>query len=108
MGNDAGYWLPLLAQRQTTVPPLIYTTEGMSMDKLLALREIADKERDGTIDDPEQLCWLRRQGIDYIYVGARPGGVLTSQRVERNTGIRPLFRLENVGVYNILACETRR
>lgn len=34
IGSDAGYWLPLLAQRDTTLPPMIYAWEAADVTAL--------------------------------------------------------------------------
>jgi hypothetical protein len=83
VGTDAGWWLPLLAGRQVSVPPLSYGSE-LSSDPDLASRtdalaatlrgarlsDLRAKSIDLTGDDA--LAALRAAGITHIYIGAQP------------------------------------
>jgi len=88
VGSDGGWWLPLLAGRMTTVPPINYGFEkdpspGFS-EKINALTfEIQEKG----IQDITVLSQLQTQGISYAYVGQRQGLV--------NSG-GPLFTVEQL------------
>ena len=71
MGSDAGYWLPVLARRRTTLPPLFYGVgppgQVATIDSLAA-----SVNRDAT--DPAALAALgRRIGARYVFIGTRGG-----------------------------------
>lgn len=82
-GSDAGWWLPLLSGRQSSLPPLAYGSErGVSevpavrdatINLWIALRgaPLADG-RPIRIDvtRPEALSLLRARGITHVYSGA--------------------------------------
>lgn len=76
VGSDGGWWLPLLAKRKTTMPPLAYVFEQEHMvgDKLrikglITFGQINDLSTDQAIDH------LRAEGITHLYVAQRRGMV---------------------------------
>jgi hypothetical protein len=82
-GTDAGWWLPLLAGRQTTVPPMTYGSELHEDPAFLERthRLIATLRRAPLTDErskivdltrPEALEALHGAGVNYIYIGAQP------------------------------------
>ena len=72
VGTDAGYWIPLLAKRRTTMPSVLYYQgdpayrEGIN--ELARLVEEAE-----SVDDPALVERLAREGITHVYVGSRGG-----------------------------------
>jgi hypothetical protein len=64
-GVDAGYWIPYLIGRRTTVGPMIanlaphYTNWMVEMSR-----------RVGEAPDDDALVWLWQRGVRYIYLGA--------------------------------------
>jgi hypothetical protein len=75
-GSDGGWWLWWTANRRATVDPAVYTVEsGVSptcrsevTENFIALN-LAHT-------DPARLSMeMRKQGIDYVYVGARGGRI---------------------------------
>ncbi|HEU5089368.1 MAG TPA: DUF6541 family protein, partial [Roseiflexaceae bacterium] len=81
-GTDAGWWLPLLAGRQTNVPPLTYGSERMAepngaqriSDVVATLRRapLADTsahEIDLSSSRSQQV--LREEDIRYVYIGSQ-------------------------------------
>jgi hypothetical protein len=82
-GTDAGWWIPLLAQRATTLPPLNYGGErGERPDYQLGVNALAKKLRGRSLTDPTPvrvdlsrpvaLKTLESNEIDYVYIGAHP------------------------------------
>jgi hypothetical protein len=76
VGADAGWWLPLLANRTTTVPPMNYGSEVGPFPNFLSWinqlsREVAQKG----ISDPEVYSMLVDRGITHVYIGQRQGRV---------------------------------
>jgi hypothetical protein len=82
-GTDGGWWIPLLAGRQTNLPPMTYGgerwesstyySEVNGLPEALRGRPL----RDGTpvrvdLTVPANLQLLRDRGIDYVYSGANP------------------------------------
>lgn len=80
-GSDAGWWIPLLAERQSTLPPITYGTErGPTDDYALRVNAVSaalrqrplTDERPVLIDLTSQraLSILRDNGVTHIYSGA--------------------------------------
>jgi hypothetical protein len=80
-GTDAGWWIPLLARRATTLPPLTYGSEkGERPAYLLGVNALVKKLRGRELTDPTPLRvdlsrpvavkTLTANAIDYVYIGA--------------------------------------
>lgn len=80
-GTDAGWWLPLLTGRQSSLPPITYGTEwGEEQDYATQVNRLATTLRGHPLTNlsplavdlttPAVLRALREEGIDYIYSGA--------------------------------------
>ena len=75
-GSDGGWWLPLLAKRQTSLPPLTYGSEqGPQPDYILWINKLTSEIRDKGITHPDVLALLRARAIGYVYIGQREGRV---------------------------------
>ena len=81
-GTDAGWWLPLLAGRQVTVPPITYGSEqGQAPGYRGQVNRLAAKLRGRPLADARPvrvdltgdaaLELLRQEHIRYVYIGAR-------------------------------------
>lgn len=76
VGSDAGWWIPLLALRQSTVPPLTYAAElGITPDYGQKVKAFHDQIKAEGIMTPEALELMKEQGITHIYIGQRHGHV---------------------------------
>lgn len=82
-GSDAGWWLPLLAGRWASLPPLTYGSElGERVDYQKHLNNFVAALRGRPLSDPRPLlvdlttrsAWgaLRSAGATYVYNGAHP------------------------------------
>jgi hypothetical protein len=77
VGSDAGWWLPLLAHRLTTLPPMPYGTEqsGVRAD----YREFVNLQTKLTqaygLERSEVREFLLGQGVTYVFIGQRQGRV---------------------------------
>ena len=83
VGTDAGWWLPLMANRQTNVPPMTYGSEqsmpadwGPKVNQLAALTRRAplNDERKQAVDlsIPKIQQALRNAHLRYVYIGSQP------------------------------------
>jgi hypothetical protein len=108
VGTDGGWWLPLLAGRQVTTPPLNYTSESHSWPGYLAwtnalLAQIQEKG----IDDPETLQELARRGVSHVYVGQLNGQVNNSlpllklDELQASTHFTPIYHQDRVWIFEI-------
>lgn len=75
VGSDGGWWLPLLAQRQVSVPPLNYANELLPGSDFRQRVDDLGKLAPDELGDPEALALLRREGITHVYIGQRQGRV---------------------------------
>ncbi len=68
-GLDAGYWIPLLAERQVTVPPEIYASDGSAE----YMKFINQRLRDLLASDTPEKLWetMQRYDITHVYIGYR-------------------------------------
>jgi hypothetical protein len=82
-GTDAGWWIPLLAQRATTLPPLTYGSEQgerpryhqdvNALIKKLRGRDLTDATPQNVdLSRPVALKTLDSNAIGYVYIGAHP------------------------------------
>lgn len=110
VGSDAGWWLPILASRQTTVPPLTYGTElpadSAYRQQVLSLG-IAIQERG--LHDLDTLDLARRQGITHVYLGQRQGsvnssgaGVIEPGKLVQSPHFQPVYHQDRVWVFEIV------
>jgi hypothetical protein len=76
VGSDGGWWLPLLADRSTTVPPLSYASElGPESDLSQRVSAVGKAMLEYEPEDPEFVAVLQDQGVTHVYIGQRQGGV---------------------------------
>jgi hypothetical protein len=109
VGSDGGWWLPLLAGRQNTVPPLTYGSElepgepyRQQVEDLAHLAQTRDP------DDPALLDLLRQQGVTHVYVGQRQGRVnyngpnlLDPGKLLASPHYRPIYHQDRVWIFEI-------
>jgi len=69
VGTDAGYWLSVLAKRETMPPPSLYVL-GMP-SQVAQTNRVSEMTAAGRVD-PES---LRRAGLTHVFVGARGGPI---------------------------------
>lgn len=113
VGSDGGWWLPVLAHRQTTLPPLLYISErGPRPDYRLWVNELYAVIHARGVTDPAALALLRERGVTYVYIGQRGGSVGydgSEQALDPATlRASAMFRLVyNRGQVSIFALEAR-
>ncbi|NJP04908.1 MAG: hypothetical protein HC837_04370 [Chloroflexaceae bacterium] len=78
-GSDGGWWLPLLAQRSTTLPPYTYGTEqGPTPDYKEQVEYLTQEILTKGIDHPDVQQLLHQRGVTHAYIGQRQGLVNTT------------------------------
>ena len=78
IGIDAGYWLPLLADRATVTSPMTYAVEHATTPDFLA-DLVAVDQLEGHLTSPQALATLRSQGVTHVYVGAHGGPIVVDE-----------------------------
>lgn len=82
VGADGGWWLPLMTERQTNLPPLTYGIEAGSGDEYLNITNtLAENIQTYGITDTKIIEELINNGYYYVYIGQRMGLVNNSSPV---------------------------
>jgi len=76
-GGDAGWWIPLLAQRQNTMPPqyAILNESPIQPDYTQRMVDLVNSLETVSLDSEEGTQLLCREGITQIYIGQGQGKV---------------------------------
>ena len=88
-GGDAGYWLPVLAQRWVDVPPLFYATA--TSDQVQAVNDAASQTSHGAADPAALAVLAKSIGARYVFIGARDGD-LDPAALVRSGYFRTVYR----------------
>jgi len=106
VGIDAGYWIPLLTDRQTVVPPMAFTIERVNdpeyPDNLRKLEGL-----NGRLTTDEGLKLLAKEGVDYVYVGAQ-GGSINPEELLKSPYFRVVYEDESVYIFEVLVESAAR
>lgn len=116
VGSDGGWWLPLLAQRQVTVPPLAYSGEvPLEAGARLRIHELNAGVHDRAPDDPALLALLQAEGVTHVYVGQRQGRVNSSGENAINPHLliesasyRLVYQQDRVWIFEVLGIPPAR
>jgi len=74
IGVDAGYWIPLLTGRETTVPPMIYGFEN-PLDEGYPAQVSALSRAFASLDSADALRLLRENKVTHVYVGRHKSNI---------------------------------
>jgi hypothetical protein len=110
VGGDAGWWLPLLARRAATLPPINYTSELGPVPEYPAwVRALPTAIRQHGLDDPAVLALLKERGVTHAYIGQRQeqsgGGepfVFSLADLLASPHFRPVYHEDRVWVFEFL------
>lgn len=110
VGSDGGWWLPLLAGRANTVPPLNYRTEqGPWPEYRERVLDIVRQLQQTGVDDPATLALLEEQGITHVYVGQQQGrvnyrgpDVLDPAALLDSPHYRPVYHQDRVWIFELV------
>jgi hypothetical protein len=96
-GIDAGYWIPYLAHRETTIPVETYVTDGSTEFMELVNRRARDLLAAST---PEMLWQVMRQyNVTHLYLGSRPTNLNPEFFLEDPARFRPLYSANGVWIF---------
>ncbi len=109
VGSDGGWWLPLLAERATNLPPLNYSAESSFnpdyREQINGLVEIVLTEG---IEDPQVYAQLRDLGITHVYLGQLQGRVnnpnpgLNAETLVSSPLYRPVYHQDQVWIFELV------
>ena len=72
VGNDGGYWLPILARRRVTQPSVLYAQGSIAFRD--AVNDLARAVEDAeSLDEPGLIERLEQAGVTHVFVGERGG-----------------------------------
>jgi hypothetical protein len=96
LGSDAGWWLPLLTGRPTTLPPMIYGVErGPRPGYRDWVNELTILYQSSDPDAPDLREMLRSRGVTHVYVGQQ--GARASMQLDGAFAFDPQAFLESDG-----------
>jgi hypothetical protein len=108
-GSDAGWWLPLLAGMQTTLPPLNYGMElGPFPEYRQWINELTAEIQAKGIDDPRVLDMLAERGVTHVFIGQQEGKVnnahplITAESLLDSPNYQQVFNLDQVRIFEII------
>ncbi|MEJ2210413.1 MAG: hypothetical protein P8129_15450 [Anaerolineae bacterium] len=110
VGADGGWWLPLLAGRQVTVPPLTYGGEvPLEAAARLRIRDLNLAISESAPDDPDLMALLQAEGVTHVYVGQRQGRVnnpgpspLDPGLLAHSANYRLIYHQDRVWIFEIV------
>ncbi len=95
-GQDGGYWIHVLTDRRTVLPPALYTVAA-PRDVVARTNAFLEQwAQADSLEDPRLRAMLREQGVTHIYIGAK-GGHMKPDKLLSSPYVRLLY--ENAGVY---------
>jgi len=102
-GSDAGWWIPLLAGRANTAPPITYATEASSEpDYVTQINDLVRTVQDSAIDDPATVQFLRQNGVSHVYIGQKGGPLLDVERLQASALYRSVYQQGQVQIFEIV------
>ena len=111
VGADGGWWLPLLAGRQISLPPISYSYETGQTDAqgLEGARLVTEEIQAKGVTHPDVLALLAQRGINYVYIGQGQGRVnysgpyvLDPLRLASDPHFEAVYHQDRVWIFEIL------
>jgi hypothetical protein len=108
VGTDGGWWLPLLADRDTTQPPVPYIIEDSFIpDYRELVNGLIDEINQKGIDHPDILDQIQKREITHIYLGQQQGLVnslspmLTPADLLSNPHFELIYHHDRVWIFKV-------
>ena len=102
VGIDVGYWIPLLAHRATTLPPMIYPLEWSGFPPLLtglgASRELLSRQGDEASSTGKALS---EYGVTHVFTEAEHW-TITRGRIAQEEQLRKVYRQDRVWMFEVV------
>ncbi len=109
VGSDGGWWIPLLTQRRSTMPPQYPLLVERPVDRQYnqMVVDMVSKVRQQGVTSPDTIALLCRYGITHVYVGQEQGRIgtpppqpmLSLANLERSPYYSTLYRQDKVGIF---------
>lgn len=98
IGTDGGYWIPLIAGRESILPPGLYPWVMPPKRVVSITRLLGAWYEDGNVRDPAILDELRRSGVTHLYFGPF-NRMAIRQAMGGLPGVVRVYAAENVEIY---------
>jgi hypothetical protein len=99
IGIDAGYWLPLIADRQTVTLPMIFDIEKFRQpDGLRPLLDLYNLGADLTTQPA--VDYLHKEQISYVYIGEK-GGPINVDLLLKSDHFSLVYQKDKVYVFRV-------
>jgi len=113
VGSDAGWWLPMLAQRSTSLPPINYGFEqGTHPDYRKQVNSLVEQLEYNGANSAHIRELLIGGGFTHIYIGQLQGSVnnsgepiLDPEVLRASPFYRPIYHQDRVWIFEILPVE---
>jgi hypothetical protein len=109
VGSDGGWWMPLLGERKTTLPPILYISEtGLRPDYIAWVNELTFQIYEKGMEHPDVIASLTERGVTHVYVGqlqgrANYGGPVIEPGILRiSPHFRQIYHQDRVWVFEFL------
>lgn len=109
VGSDGGWWLPVLAERHTTLPPINYVTEvGLQVNYVQTVNTLAKAIQDKGLTNPDVLAMLKDAEVTQVYIGQRQGRVnyngpvvLDPRQLAGDPHFREVYHQDRVWIFEV-------
>jgi hypothetical protein len=110
VGSDGGWWIPLVAKRETTLPPINYGSEegGVKNYREYVNGLWTEIGRNG-LTDGSLMPLLRKRKITHVYLGQQQGGVnytgpltIDPQTLLQSPFFRPIYHQDRVWIFEVV------
>jgi len=102
VGSDAGWWIPILARRENTVPPITYAHEAAYEPEYVArINDFARKVETISLATSEALDLLCDNGITHVFVGYK-GGSIRVDELQQSDYYQLLYHKDRVWVFEVV------
>jgi hypothetical protein len=110
VGSDAGWWLPIIAERSTTLPPASYGTEkGPRTDYRMWVNALLSEIISKGITHPDVLNQLLERDVTHVYIGQLHGransngsDLLPPQILLNDEHFRLLYHVDRVWIFELI------
>jgi hypothetical protein len=110
VGSDGGWWLPLIAERQSTLPPITYAFEKEPFPDYSKWVQVPARmiETYG-ITHPTTLETFKEFGVTHIYIGQQQGSVnysgplrLNPAELSNDLHFNPIYHQDRVWIFEFV------
>ena len=110
VGSDGGWWLPLLARRSTTLPPINYNSEqGPQKNFRKEVNSLLQGIQDKGLGDPEIIRELKERSVTHLYIGQKQGTVnysgplsFQAEQLLASPHFRPIYHQDRVRIFEVV------